>query len=124
MKLSSAVIVFSLAASSNAAFVPQPSSSFQPSTTKSTTAINGYLDDLSKELYKPEDMADEVADSREMNQMDKNQLDRYGPGNLSGFVDFEEFDGGDGQMGVAGYVFITGTSTIQVPHYFKPSSFL
>lgn len=34
--------------------------------------------------------------------MDKSQLDRYGPGSLENFVDFEEFDGGDGQMGVAG----------------------
>ena len=34
--------------------------------------------------------------------MEKDQVDRFGPGNLDQFVDFEEFDGGDGQMGVAG----------------------
>lgn len=34
--------------------------------------------------------------------MSKDQIDRYGPGSLQDFVDFDEFDGGDGQMGVAG----------------------
>lgn len=47
-------------------------------------------------------MADEVADSRENNQMSKDQIDRFGPGNLADYVEFNEFDGGDGQMGVAG----------------------
>ncbi len=30
------------------------------------------------------------------------EVDRYGPGNLADYVEFDEFDGGDGQMGVAG----------------------
>lgn len=34
--------------------------------------------------------------------MSKGEVDRFGPGNLNDFVDFDEFDGGDGQMGVAG----------------------
>lgn len=41
-------------------------------------------------------------DLRENNVMSKDELDRFGPGNLNEYVDFEEFDGGDGQMGVAG----------------------
>lgn len=41
-------------------------------------------------------------DSYDFNKMDKEEVDRYGPGNLEDFVDFEEYDGGDGQMGVAG----------------------
>lgn len=65
-------------------------------------AIKGYLDDLSKELYAPEDKPDIEGDSVEANQMSKEQLDRFGPGNWNQFVEFSEFDGGDGQMGVAG----------------------
>lgn len=34
--------------------------------------------------------------------MDKSLVTSYGPGSFQGFVDFNEFDGGDGQMGVSG----------------------
>jgi len=34
--------------------------------------------------------------------MDKSLIDRAGPGSFADYVDFNEFDGGDGQMGVAG----------------------
>ena len=34
--------------------------------------------------------------------MDESQVTSYGPGSFQGFVDFHEFDGGDGQMGVSG----------------------
>lgn len=34
--------------------------------------------------------------------MAKDQIKSFGPGSFEGFVDFNEFDGGDGQMGVAG----------------------
>lgn len=68
----------------------------------SSTAIRGYLDDLSKDLYKEDATPDVVADARENNVMAKDQVDRFGPGNLADFVEFNEFDGGDGQMGVAG----------------------
>jgi hypothetical protein len=34
--------------------------------------------------------------------MDKAKVDRLGPGDWSTYVEFDEFDGGDGQMGVAG----------------------
>jgi len=62
----------------------------------------GYLDDLSKELYAEEDCPDVEAQSREANKMDKSQVKSYGPGSFADYVDFNEFDGGDGQMGVAG----------------------
>lgn len=100
MKLSTTIIALATATTSNAAFVPQSIKS--TSTGRSTVIVKGYLDDLSADLYKEEEKVDVVADSREANQMAKEQVDRYGPGNLSDFVDFEEFDGGDGQMGVAG----------------------
>lgn len=97
MKLSTTIIALATASTSNAAFVPQQQR-FSPS----KVIMKGYLDDLSSELYKKDEVADEKADSREENQMAKDQLDRFGPGNLNDFVEFQEFDGGDGQMGVAG----------------------
>ena len=63
----------------------------------------GYLDDLSAELYAEEDAPDVQAQSREANKMDKSQVKSFGPGSFADYVDFkDEFDGGDGQMGVAG----------------------
>ncbi len=86
-----------LCASSTTAFTP--SSTFG---VRSNTALKGYLDDLNKDLYAEDATPDVVADSRESNTRNREQLDRFGPGNLSGCVEFEEFDGGGGQMGVAG----------------------
>lgn len=70
----------------------------------------GYLDDLDPNaqaqgkrndwLYEQE--AEETDDSHEATQLDKSKVDRGGVGDWSQFVDFDEFDGGDGQMGVAG----------------------
>ena len=105
MKLSYSSSFLALAftiTSSNGAFIHPSSSTSSSSSSISKTIIKGYLDDLTNELYKEVDMADEVADSREMNQMSKDQIDRFGPGNLADYVEFNEFDGGDGQMGVAG----------------------
>ena len=105
MKLSYSSSFLALAftiTSSNGAFLHPSSSTSSSSSSISKTIIKGYLDDLTNELYKEVDMADEVADSREMNQMSKDQIDRFGPGNLADYVEFNEFDGGDGQMGVAG----------------------
>lgn len=96
MKISTSIVA--LCASSASAFSPS-SSSFG---IRTNSALNGYLDDLSKDLYSEDATPDVVADSREANVMDKEQIDRFGPGNLNEFVEFEEFDGGDGQMGVAG----------------------
>lgn len=69
---------------------------------RNTIVLRGYLDDLSKELYEKETAPDLMKDSREYNNMKKSDIDRYGPGTFEVFQDFEEFDGGDGQMGVAG----------------------
>jgi len=96
MKLNKVIVLVVIGATSAAAFVsPLPKY-------RQTTVVKGYLDDLSDELYQEIDQPDVKKDSREANNLDKKDVDRYGPGNLDSFVDFEEFDGGDGQMGVAG----------------------
>ena len=65
--------------------------------TTSKTKIAGYLDDLSKELYSPDATPDLIAESKEVTDMSKDEIDRYGPSDFSQFVDFDEFDGGDGR---------------------------
>lgn len=72
-------------------------------TTTTSTRRYGYLDDLSKELYAPDGSSSrEEVDTQKMN-LDKEKIDRYGVGSWDDYVDFgDEFDGGDGQMGVAG----------------------
>jgi len=79
---------------------------FQPTFvgTRQSMAIKGRLDDLSKDITPTDESkkANPERDSYDFNKMDKEEVDRYGPGNLEDFVDFEEYDGGDGQMGVAG----------------------
>lgn len=97
MKLSTTIIALATASTSTAAFVPQQQR-FSPS----KVIMKGYLDDLNADLYKEDDAIDVEADNRENNKMAKNQVDRFGPGNLNDYVEFTEFDGGDGQMGVAG----------------------
>lgn len=69
---------------------------------RSPTVVKGYLDDLSKDLTPVDDVPDVEQESFEATKMAKEQVDRYGAGTFEGFVDFNEFDGGDGQMGVAG----------------------
>lgn len=101
MKLSTTILALTCA-STSAAFAPHASSSTSSSTARKPTMIKGYLDDLSQDLYKEDATPDVQADSREENVMSKDQVDRFGPGNLNDFVEFNEFDGGDGQMGVAG----------------------
>jgi len=59
----------------------------------------GYLDDLSGDLYGETDNPD-LEKTREAT--DAKETDRYGVQSWDEFVDFDEFDGGDGQMGVAG----------------------
>ena len=63
----------------------------------SRTALSGYLDDLSSDLNAADPNPDVYADSKEATDMKKEELDRYGPGDFSQFVDFHEFDGGDGR---------------------------
>lgn len=97
MNVTKTILTLFCASSATAAFVPH-----QTPRKASTIVVKGYLDDLNKDLYSEDATPDVVADSREANVMDKGQVDRFGPGNLDQFVDFDEFDGGDGQMGVAG----------------------
>lgn len=93
MKLSALVLVAAL--QSAAAFVPHARSS-QP------TLLKGYLDDLSKDLYSEDPNPNPEEESREANKMKEGDKDRYGVGSWDSYVEFDEFDGGDGQMGVAG----------------------
>ena len=80
-----------------------PTVPFSPSPLISrSTKLAGYLDDLSSELYSPDANPNPEEESREATKMDKSNIANYGVGDWSSFVDFEEFDGGDGQMGVAG----------------------
>jgi hypothetical protein len=95
MKLSFALLL--AATSTAAAFVPHQSAAF----TRSSIVTKGYLDDMSKYTQDPEAVPEED-DSREATNYSKEKLDRAGPSDWSQFVDFDEFDGGDGQMGVAG----------------------
>jgi hypothetical protein len=79
------------------------STAFAPSTTRSraATPLFGYLDDLSKELYSETNNPD-IDATHANTDMAKDKVDRLGPGDWSTYVEFDEFDGGDGQMGVAG----------------------
>ena len=95
--VSLAVVVASCSASAFAFTSP----AFRPSRCHhASSALQGYLDDLSSELYAPDNSGEEL--NREASNLEKEKIDRYGVGSWDQFVDFEEFDGGDGQMGVAG----------------------
>jgi hypothetical protein len=86
-------LIFAASAATTAAFVPNG-----PAFTRSSViVVKGYLDDLSQELYSPDGNPDIVAESHESTDMKKEQLDRFGPGDFSSFVDFNEFNGGDGR---------------------------
>ena len=104
MKLStSALLAVAGGAAAVTAFAPaQSAAKTSTSSSPSIVVMRGYLDDLSDELYAevPETRPEE--ETQEATKMDKDQIDRYGPGNWDDFVEFHEFDGGDGQMGVAG----------------------
>jgi hypothetical protein len=93
MKLS-ALALFAVLQSA-AAFVPQARSS-QP------TFLKGYLDDLSEELRGEDPNPVPEEEDREATKMAEKDKDRSGVGNWDSYVEFDEFDGGDGQMGVAG----------------------
>lgn len=65
--------------------------------------LYGYLDDLSRELRDNRDAnPNPEAESFEATKARADQVSNYGVADWKDFVDFEEFDGGDGQMGVAG----------------------
>jgi len=93
------VITLVAAVDLSSAFLPQAS---RMACRSPSTFIRGYLDDLSKKQDQYNDEEEEVDDSREATQMAADQVERYAPGSWQGYVEFNEFDGGDGQMGVAG----------------------
>lgn len=96
MKATTTAALLLLLPGANAAFAPS-TTSFAPRTTR--VIARGYLDDLSSELYSPDNNPD-LEQTRD--KTDAKETDRYGVQSWDGFVDFDEFDGGDGQMGVAG----------------------
>jgi len=96
MKFASLALTGALCASTVSGFSPATTTTFRK------TAMMGYLDDLSADLYAPNADPIPEEESREANAMAKDQIDRAGPGSWDDYVDFDEFDGGDGQMGVAG----------------------
>jgi len=68
-----------------------------------STSLKGYLDDLTSELYGPDSNPNPEEESREATKLDKSKISNFGVGSFEDYVDFgDEFDGGDGQMGVAG----------------------
>jgi len=68
----------------------------------SSSSLMGYLDDLTEDLNAPDANPIPEEESREANVMSKDEVVGAGPGNWDSYVEFNEFDGGDGQMGVAG----------------------
>eukprot|EP00542_Grammatophora_oceanica_P017960 CAMPEP_0194046072 /NCGR_PEP_ID=MMETSP0009_2-20130614/19346_1 /TAXON_ID=210454 /ORGANISM="Grammatophora oceanica, Strain CCMP 410" /LENGTH=301 /DNA_ID=CAMNT_0038691211 /DNA_START=26 /DNA_END=931 /DNA_ORIENTATION=+ len=95
MKLTTATILLS-AGAAQAAFVPR-----KTTFARECVAVNGYLDDLTGELYQEVDNPD-AGRTKESTNLEKGDVDRFGVGDWESYVDFDEFDGGDGQMGVAG----------------------
>lgn len=84
-------------------FVLSHSKAFAPPSAslvrRTSVVTSGYLDDLSGDLYGEVDNPD-LEKTREATNAEKTE--NYGVQDWEGFVDFDEFDGGDGQMGVAG----------------------
>jgi hypothetical protein len=93
MKIAVGVVVALVG--SAAAFVP--AAHRRSTSSRTTTALSGYLDDLSSDLYSPDANPDVDRESREATKAKEEQIDRFGVGDWSGFVDFDEFDGGDGR---------------------------
>mmetsp|Transcript_68439 Transcript_68439/g.198463 ORF Transcript_68439/g.198463 Transcript_68439/m.198463 type:complete len:296 (-) Transcript_68439:129-1016(-) len=92
MKIASVALVVATAQTANAFLPVQPRSA-------APTVMKGYLEDLG--AIGPEEEVEED-DSREATQLSKDQVANYGVGSWDSYVEFNEFDGGDGQMGVAG----------------------
>lgn len=107
MKLfrSSWCLLLAAAASSTFAFAPCSISNkgvrvtFKSTTITVSSSSNKNYND---ELYSPDATPDVAADQREANVLDKAKVSNAGVGDWSQYIEFEEFDGGDGQMGVAG----------------------
>lgn len=86
MQLSKSVILAALGTSTTTAFTPTP----PHAATLRQTTLNGYLDDLSKELYAPDANPDPEAESREATKMSKDLIQNAGPSTFENFVDFAD----------------------------------
>jgi hypothetical protein len=103
MKLSSSSLLAVLGGAAVAtAFAPAQSAAAARTSSPSIVVMRGYLDNLNDELYAETPETNPEEETQEATKMAKDQIDRFGPGNWDDFVEFHEFDGGDGQMGVAG----------------------
>jgi len=96
MKFTVAALL-SIGITNAAAFVPP-----HTPTSRTRLIVKGYLDDLQKDLQAPDATPDVQSESHEATDMKKENIDRFGVGSFEDYVEFNEFDGGDGQMGVAG----------------------
>ena len=79
--------------------------SFSPAKAHTSIIVTrrmGYLDDLAADLSAPDSNPIPAEEAREANVMSKDKIVGAGPGDWDSYVEFDEFDGGDGQMGVAG----------------------
>lgn len=68
----------------------------------SRSSLAGYLDDLSAELYAEEPEVIPEQETLEATNMEKEKIANHGVGDWSGYVEFDDFDGGDGQQGCVG----------------------
>ena len=100
MKLSAIALI--LALESATAFSPCVVKSPSLTTSSNIGPLYGYLDDLSSELYGEDGNPVPEEETREATQMKQEDVANFGVGNWNDYVEFDEFDGGDGQMGVAG----------------------
>lgn len=98
MKFSLAFLT--LLAAPVAAFLPAQQQ--QSVASRSAPALLNYLDDLNGGKVEDIPEEEEEDDSRDATKLAKEGVVNGGVGDWSTFVDFNEFDGGDGQMGVAG----------------------
>lgn len=96
LSISALTVAFYSASQTASAFAPISSSAYFA--TKIQSSSKNYND----ELYAPDATPDIYADSREANALDKDKVSNAGVGSWETYKEFDEFDGGDGQMGVAG----------------------
>ena len=76
-----------------AAFAPLRTPATAARVSSSSSPLFGYLDDLNKYVGTA-DEEEEEDDSREATTMAEDKKDRFGVGDWSQYVEFQEFDGG------------------------------
>ena len=101
MKISNLAILVSLGSSASAFCPPMaPPSTATSAASSTSSSLRNYLDALGE--VNPKDEEEEEKTREELN-LKKEDVSNYGVGSWDSYVDFgDEFDGGDGQMGVAG----------------------